>query len=757
MCSTTSFPRPLAATDDEIRRQLDRVLASSEFAGAPRQQAFLRFVVGESLAGRGDEIKEILVATSVYNKAADYDPRIDSTVRVEASKLRQRLSQFYEREGAADPLRLSIPKGSYQPLIELAVPAPASLPPITTPGHWRTASLVTSALLLSVIAWLWIRPSGPPPLDLARMKLTRLTERGSFSAAPALSPKGGFVVYTSDRETGGVLNLWRQPLDSGPPVRLTRAGSNHHTPAVSPDGSTLVFRTDEQGGVLSTMPVDGGEAQPLRESAGGRNPRFGPRGAAIVYWVPRDRQTADYGRVFLDPIDARSGHGPVRLFGDFAHAAFPIWSDRGTHVLALGTWHSDVPDKEFDAWTVELDRLHPKGSARKTGLFPALLAAGLYRGVGERSQIEVADWRDDWLYLTLPTGGSFDLFRIQLRAGDGQISGKPQRLTFGAGGVKEPRVGGNGRIVFARSEITYDLFSLGVPTGKGPGDDLRRHTSETGLNFRPAVLASGNAGVWEKRGPGADGQIWFFDVVSGTRQKLGLGDSRIHSHALISPGGRHAAYRVDEPGRQPIYLQSVAGGPAKRICDNCGTPSDWTADGRHIFYITGGHPAIIGLLDVASGRYRDLIKHPSYDLFGARARLDSAGNGWVAFYADNGARTRQILVARLSGFEPTSQEDWIAVTDGAHWDQSPAWSPDGRTLYFVNRHNGFACIMARVLNAATAQPVGASWAVQHFHSPGRTLMRSVAMRGSDALWAAGNRLYFTLDSPSSDLWTISSN
>jgi hypothetical protein len=757
MDSTMDRPRPFAASEDQIRRHLDRVLASAEFAGAPRQQAFLRFIVAESLAGRGHELKEILIAASVYDRPAGYDPRIDSTVRVEASKLRQRLHQFYEREGASDLLRLSIPKGSYQPLIELAaLPEPVPVPVTAPSGHWRTAFLATAAMLSLALGWLWFRPRGSDSLDPSAMKLTRLTERGSFSAAPALSPKGDYVVYASDRETGGVLNLWRQPLDGGPPARLTRSGSNHHTPSVSPDGSTLVFRSDEHGGVLATMPAAGGEARPLRESAGGRNPRFGPRGSALVYWVPRDQQTADYGRVFLDPIDAKYGHGPVRLFGDFAHAAFPIWSDDGARVLTLGTWHSDVPDKEFDAWIVELDRLHPKGPARKTGLFPALLAAGLYRSVAERSQIEVAGWRGDWLYLTLPTGGAFDLFRIRLRAGGGEISGTPQRLTFGAGGVKEPRVAANGRIVFARSEITYDLFSLAVPAGREPGSGLRRHTSETGLNFRPAVLASGNAGVWEKRDRGSEGQIWFFDLVSGARQQLGLGDARTYSHALISPG-RLAAYRVNEPGLQPIYLQPVSGGPAKRICDNCGTPSDWTADGRHMFYITGGRPVIVGLLDIATGRHLDLIKHPSHDLFGARARLDSAGNGFVAFYADNGPRTRQILLAPLRGFQPAPQQDWIAVTDGAHWDQSPAWSPDGRTLYFVNRHDGFACIMARMLNSATGQPIGASWAVQHFHSPGRTLMRSVTMRGSDALWVAGQRLYFTLDSPSSDLWTISSN
>ena len=127
----------------------------------------------------------------------------------------------------------------------------------------------------------------------------------------------------------------------------------------------------------------------------------------------------------------------------------------------------------------------------------------------------------------------------------------------------------------------------------------------------------------------------------------------------------------------------------------------------------------------------------------------------MAFYADNGVRTHQIFLAPMRAFQPAPQEKWIAVTDGAHWDQSPAWAPDGRTIYYVSRHDGFACIMARAIDPLSGQPSGPSWAVRHFHSASQTLMRSMNRRGADALWVAGERIFFTLDNRSSDLWKIS--
>jgi adenylate cyclase len=134
-----------------IRDELNRVLSSPVFANAPRMRRFLTFVVEETLAGNGDQIKEYVIALEVFERDQNYDPHADSTVRTEASKLRARLDRYYRTVGQADPVVISIPKGTYIPVFDgsrqqlLSVPAPESV---------RRPSLLwlTAGLLLLVIA-----------------------------------------------------------------------------------------------------------------------------------------------------------------------------------------------------------------------------------------------------------------------------------------------------------------------------------------------------------------------------------------------------------------------------------------------------------------------------------------------------------------------------------------------------------------------------------------------------------------------------
>src|SRR4051812_23284077 len=81
---------------------------------------FLRFVVEQTLAGRGEEMKESLVGIDVFDRAADYDPRIDPIVRVEARRLRKKLQQYYAGTGASDAVHIELPKGTYVPLFHFA-------------------------------------------------------------------------------------------------------------------------------------------------------------------------------------------------------------------------------------------------------------------------------------------------------------------------------------------------------------------------------------------------------------------------------------------------------------------------------------------------------------------------------------------------------------------------------------------------------------------------------------------------------------
>jgi TolB-like protein/Tfp pilus assembly protein PilF len=115
------------ASPDSVRRQLERILGSRAFANAERLRSFLRFVVEETLAERGDALKEYAIAREVCGRPTGFDPKQDPIVRVDANRLRTRLDAYYASEGAADPVRIELPKGAYVPVFtgapDPAVPA----------------------------------------------------------------------------------------------------------------------------------------------------------------------------------------------------------------------------------------------------------------------------------------------------------------------------------------------------------------------------------------------------------------------------------------------------------------------------------------------------------------------------------------------------------------------------------------------------------------------------------------------------------
>ena len=103
-------------TDEKVQKQLDRILNSKSFEGVDRLKRFLSYVVAEALAGRGDQLKEFAVGEQVFDKGSDFDPRSDPIVRVQAGRLRARLTRYQIEEGQNDELILELPKGRYVPI-----------------------------------------------------------------------------------------------------------------------------------------------------------------------------------------------------------------------------------------------------------------------------------------------------------------------------------------------------------------------------------------------------------------------------------------------------------------------------------------------------------------------------------------------------------------------------------------------------------------------------------------------------------------
>ena len=95
---------------------LARILESHTFKQVDRLKRFLRFVVTETLDGRGDQLKEYVIGVQVFDKESSFDPRADPIVRVQARRLRSRLERYYREEGTGDSLVIELPKGGYTPV-----------------------------------------------------------------------------------------------------------------------------------------------------------------------------------------------------------------------------------------------------------------------------------------------------------------------------------------------------------------------------------------------------------------------------------------------------------------------------------------------------------------------------------------------------------------------------------------------------------------------------------------------------------------
>ena len=167
----------MAPTTEESRIELERVLNSESFAQSDRHRSFLGYIVKETLAGRGDRIKGYTIAVEVFGKPVDFDAQNDPYVRVEAGRLRKRLTDYYHSEGADDPVRIEFQRGNYAPEFRYArteKQAIANQPQAILHGArsrlWSPL-LGVVVLVVGAIAWMLLReiadpqvsPNGSPP------------------------------------------------------------------------------------------------------------------------------------------------------------------------------------------------------------------------------------------------------------------------------------------------------------------------------------------------------------------------------------------------------------------------------------------------------------------------------------------------------------------------------------------------------------------------------------------------------------------
>jgi hypothetical protein len=224
-----------------VRLQLDRILASAAFTDAGRASNFLRFVVERTLEGHDGEIKESVIAVEVLGRAPSFDSKSDPIVRVEAGRLRDRLSSYYEAEGGEDSVLISLPKGRYVPEFIERRPRAAK--------H-------AGVMRLSVL----------PP------------ENTSFESF-AVSPDGRKLAFTA--ALNGTMTLWVRSLDSLEAKPLAGTGFASW-PFWSPDSLSIGFFAPSK---LKVVEISGGPPRDIADVTVGRGGAWSPEG--VILYCPR--------------------------------------------------------------------------------------------------------------------------------------------------------------------------------------------------------------------------------------------------------------------------------------------------------------------------------------------------------------------------------------------------------------------------------------------------------------------------------------
>ena len=271
---------------EEKLEQLERVLQSHVLHSSDSLRGFLRFVVSKAVDNQESQLKEYVIATEVFGRNEDYNPRIDSTVRVQAGRLRTKLHEYYATEGKSDRVLIDLPKGQYTPVFSYlqhedhpvngealangAVAHPfAATPAMMAPGTVNPATIdreVAQATYRSALRTPGLRVWQMAALALALATVafigttlfyrTKLIELKAASAVVVEDEDGSL----SQRE---IEPLWGDLLRSAEPVLVVY--SNTLFRGTAEDGMKLLKSLDSPGSSLGSPIIPQSEIEQSRQ------------------------------------------------------------------------------------------------------------------------------------------------------------------------------------------------------------------------------------------------------------------------------------------------------------------------------------------------------------------------------------------------------------------------------------------------------------------------------------------------------------
>ncbi len=675
-----------------VRAELRRIVASPHFEDAGRLVRFLTFVVDQTLSGNGGQLKETVIGVEVFARPPGYDPKTDPIVRVQARRLRSKLETWYQDGGRSSPIRITLPKGGYEPRFE--PPPPEQVPageikarPARHPAVWLIAAAAL-LLLLAGAAALFTR-SKPAPAAAPGSRL--FTAYPGYQTSPAFSPDGLTLAFAwGGGSENGKPAIYIQSLNADTPRKLTDSSQEQRNPAWLPDGQHIGFLRDDGPNRFAVIVVAILSAGETRVAGIAGDPLAPPR----IEW------SRDGSKLYTnEPPSPGEPQQVVEIdIGSGSRRWIAVPSDPGraagrpgdddVHLSPDGKWlafRRRAASSVGDVWIAPVNGGEPRQVTRdQTGI------AGLAWSRDGKSLI-VSSQRQS---------GLVRLWRFPLSGA------APVCLTDAALSASLPAVNPrDGQIAFVSRFLNTNIWRIDLQGKDSPRMVVASNLLDSSPNYSPR----GDRIAFRSNRTGSD-EIWTADAAGRSPVRLTHFGAPVTGSPHWSPDGQYLAFDSRPDGSADIFLIPAGGGQSRKLTSDASnevTPA-FSADGAYLYFasdrngswqiwkqpLSGGAAWQVTTAggffpqESADGKWLYYTRLNGGAIYrvpvkgGAEtAVLNTDGAGSWGGWAVSGRRVIYVTGGQLRSFDPETGATQVlsALTHPAvQWDGALAISPDGR-------------------------------------------------------------------------------
>ena len=544
--------------------------------------------------------------------------------------------------------------------------APALPTPARRPLAWM-AAVIAGLLLGAMAGFLLHRPAPAPSIRSAinPPEKSHINLTGDNAGPPVVSPDGSMIAFAA-ASADGKTTIWVRPANSLDARQLPDT-EGAIFPFWSFDSRSIAFFA---AGKMKVVEISGGSAQVIADAPFGRGGAWGADGNIVYSPATQDR---------LYRISVNGGAPtPITTLDAAQHTShrWPFFLPDGKHFLYLAINHDSAKSANDTVYYASVD-----GSVNRA-LFKSksnVIYADGYLLFARNEQLLAQPFNPasgtlsgDPKTIAKDVANDPTTWHMDVSAANGGL------LIYGKGGGN---YGSQELLWKDRATSKLSMIAEGLP-----------EVNDFSLSPQgDRVALQMNNGVSD---------VWVLDLARGTRTRLTFGP--IYNNApRWSPDGKWIVYTSNRNGKFQLFRKPSDGGGAEEELlndDQRLSPNDWSRDGKYILY-DRGLPGIqdIWALPLEGDRKAFQVVAATPNTFRASPRLSPDGR-WLT-YDSNESGSIQTYVTAFKG----GSGKWQVSTNTA---QNPAWSHDGKELYYVDGANSIYAVPVK--EVAGALQIGAA-------------------------------------------------